>query len=179
MFLQDFKKIPSYSFLTKIEKQLCVFRQVVLGIGRSVQDVIKSTFTNTIHRIYVPPPNFPVRYTGLDILVIYPVDISHTLLVTHSVPLSHNLLILHGLFLGFVRTDIQRHFRADRHTSATFTLGADLRSTEEPPGFNSTRAMATPAQGYFGFFPYLLFHVYLFLRLSIPLIIRCTLIAHK
>ena len=26
-----------------------------------------------INRIYVPPPNFPVRYTGLDILVIYPV----------------------------------------------------------------------------------------------------------
>ena len=135
-----------------------VFRQVVPGIGRSVQDVIKSTLANTIHRIYVPPPNFPVRNTGLDILVIYPVDISHTLLVTHSVPLSHNLLILHGLFFWFVWADIQRHFRADCHTPATFTLGAGLRFTEKPLGLNSARAMATPAQGYFRFFLYLLFH---------------------
>lgn len=159
MFFQYFKKTLSYSFLPKFEKQLRVFRQVVPGIGRSVQNVIKSTLANTIHRIYVPPPNFPVRNTGLDILVIYPVDISHTLLVTHSVPLSHNLLILHGLFLWFVWADIQRHFRADCHTPATFTLGASLRFTEKPPGLNSARAMATPAQGHFRFFLYLLFHV--------------------
>lgn len=149
-----------YSF-GKLEILLRVFRQVVLGVRGRFQYVVESPLADTIHRIYVPPPDLPVRNSLPCVKVIYPVDVNDPLLITHTVPVTHiAIMSVHNLFtFWLVRTDVKRHLAAHRHTAAPFTLrtGEPLQTPACPARYLA-RTVTPTAKGDLRRFLYFLSH---------------------
>lgn len=160
-----------HSFPVKVKFQLYrIVRQIIFRVCGRFKHIVECTLTNSIHRIYVPPPYFTVRYTVTGIMVIYPVYFYYTLLITDSVPLSHIGLIVHRRFyFRFIGTDVKRHFCAYRYPATSFTLSADFLNgfasllSKDPRGifYNFlyfTCTVASTAQGYFRRFLHFLYH---------------------
>ena len=81
-------------FIAKIKLQidLRILGHLFLRITRGVEQVVKGPLADSISRIYVPAPYLAVADTALDVLVVYPIYVSDTLLVACSSPLPHLLV---------------------------------------------------------------------------------------